>query len=78
MNTSELIAAIDTEISRLQQARQLLADNTATRGGKPTLLKSLRMRHDFNGIELRELWNQAEVIAIKNRTQSSNVLRLHE
>jgi hypothetical protein len=34
MNTSELIAAIDAEISRLQQARKLLSGSTATRGSK--------------------------------------------
>jgi hypothetical protein len=34
MNTSELIAAIEAEISRLQQARKLLAGGTETRGGK--------------------------------------------
>jgi hypothetical protein len=34
MNTSELIAAIDAEISRLQQARKLLAGSTGTRRGK--------------------------------------------
>jgi hypothetical protein len=34
MNTSELIAAIDAEIFRLQQARKLLAGSTGTRGGK--------------------------------------------
>jgi hypothetical protein len=35
MNTSELIAAIDAEISRLQQARKLLSGSAATRGSKP-------------------------------------------
>jgi hypothetical protein len=34
LNTFELIAAIDAEISRLQQARKLLAGGTGTRGGK--------------------------------------------
>lgn len=34
MNTPELIAAIDAEISRLQQARKLLAGGRGTRGGK--------------------------------------------
>jgi hypothetical protein len=35
MNTSELIAAIDAEISRLQQVRKLLSGSTATHGSKP-------------------------------------------
>jgi hypothetical protein len=35
MNTSELIAALDAEISRLQQARKLLAGSTSKRGSKP-------------------------------------------
>jgi hypothetical protein len=35
MNTSELITAIDAEISRLQQARKLLAGSTGARGIKP-------------------------------------------
>ncbi len=34
MNISELIAAIDAEISRLQQARKLLSGSTGARGGK--------------------------------------------
>jgi hypothetical protein len=37
MNTSELIAAIDAEISRLQQARKLLSSSgtgSGTRGSK--------------------------------------------
>ena len=34
MNTAELIAAIDAEISRLQQAREVLAGSRGTRGGK--------------------------------------------
>jgi hypothetical protein len=34
MNISEVITAIDAEISRLQQARKLLAGTTSTRGSK--------------------------------------------
>ena len=35
MNTSELITAIDAEISRLQQARKLLAGATGTQSAQP-------------------------------------------
>jgi hypothetical protein len=35
MNTSELIAAIDAEIFRLQQARELLAGSRGTGVSKP-------------------------------------------
>jgi hypothetical protein len=34
MKTPELIAALDAEIARLQQARKLLAGSTGTRGSK--------------------------------------------
>jgi len=34
MNISEVIAAIDAEISRLRQARKLLAGSTSTGGSK--------------------------------------------
>lgn len=34
INYPNLIAAIDAEIDRLQQARKLLAGGTGTRGGK--------------------------------------------
>ncbi len=45
MNTAELIAAIDAEISRLQQARKLLAGVTGTRGSKPgTMSATARAR----------------------------------
>ena len=44
MNTSELIAAIDAEISRLQQARKLLAGSTGTRGGKHVISAEGRAR----------------------------------
>lgn len=46
MNTSELITAIDAEISRLQQARELPADSigTGTREEKRTLSAEGRAR----------------------------------
>jgi len=48
MNTPELLAAIDAEISRLQQARKLLAGSTgtpaATRGGKRVFSAEARAR----------------------------------
>ena len=44
MNTSELIAAIDADISRLQQARKLLAGSTGTRGGKRVISAEGRAR----------------------------------
>jgi hypothetical protein len=44
MITSELIAAIDAEISRLQQARKLLAGSTGTRGGKHVISAEGRAR----------------------------------
>ena len=44
MNTPELIAAIDAEISRLQQARKLLAGGTGTRGGKHVMSAEGRAR----------------------------------
>ena len=40
----EWIAAIDAEIARLQQARKLLAGDTATQGGKRTLSAAGRAR----------------------------------
>jgi len=47
MNTSELIAAIDAEISRLQQARKLLSGGgtgTGKRGGKRVMSAEGRAR----------------------------------
>jgi hypothetical protein len=44
MNTSELIAALDAEIDRLQQARNLLAGGTGTRGGKRVMSAEARAR----------------------------------
>ena len=44
MSTSELIAAIDAEISRLQQVRKLLAGSTGTRGGKHVISAEGRAR----------------------------------
>jgi hypothetical protein len=44
MNTSELIAAIDAEIDRLQQVRKLLAGTTGIRGGKRTFSAEARAR----------------------------------
>jgi hypothetical protein len=44
MNTPELIAAIDAEISRLQQARKLLAGSTGTRGSKHVMSAEGRAR----------------------------------
>jgi hypothetical protein len=48
MNTPELIAAIDSEISRLQEARKLLArfasGGTATRGKKHVMSAEGRAR----------------------------------
>jgi hypothetical protein len=44
MNTAELIAAIDSEISRLQEARKLLAGGTATRGRKRVMSAEGRAR----------------------------------
>jgi hypothetical protein len=44
LNTSELIATIDAEITRLQQARKLLAGSTGTRGGKHVISAEGRAR----------------------------------
>jgi hypothetical protein len=45
MNTPELIAAIDAEIDRLQQARKLLSGgSTGTRGGKHVISAEGRAR----------------------------------
>lgn len=44
MITSELIAAIDAEISRLRQARNLLSGSTGTRGGKHVISAEGRAR----------------------------------
>jgi len=44
MNTSDLIAAIDAEISRLQQARKLLSGSTGARGGKRVMSAEARAR----------------------------------
>jgi hypothetical protein len=45
MNTSELIAAIDAAIDRLQQARKLLAGSAATRGSKPGTISAEGRAH---------------------------------
>ena len=44
MNTPELIAAIDAEISRFQRARALLAGSAATRGSKHVMSAEGRAR----------------------------------
>jgi hypothetical protein len=44
MNTSELIASIDAEISRLQQARKLLAGGIEMRDGKRVMSAEARAR----------------------------------
>ena len=44
MNTSEIITAIDAEISRLQQARKLLAGSTGTRKRKRVMSAEARAR----------------------------------
>ena len=44
MNTSELITAIDAEISRLQQARKLLAGSTSTERRKHVISAEGRAR----------------------------------
>jgi len=44
MNTSELIKAIDAEISRLQQARKLLAGGTSTGQRKHVMSAEARAR----------------------------------
>jgi hypothetical protein len=44
MNTSELIAAIDAEISRLQQARKLLSGSRRTGGSKRVMSPEARAR----------------------------------
>jgi hypothetical protein len=42
INWPNLIAAIDAEISRLQQARKLLAGGTGARGSKPGVMSAER------------------------------------
>lgn len=42
--TEQWIATIDAEISRLQQARKLLAGKTRTRGGKHVMSAEARAR----------------------------------
>jgi hypothetical protein len=46
MNTSELIAAIDTEITRLQQARKVLAGSTkpSKESGRKPMSRQARAR----------------------------------
>jgi hypothetical protein len=43
MNTSELIAAIDAEISRLQQARKLVAGSSRSNTGTVTRKRKITM-----------------------------------
>jgi hypothetical protein len=44
MNTPEVMAAIDAEISRLQQARKLLSGSAATHGSKHVISAEGRAR----------------------------------
>jgi hypothetical protein len=42
--TEQWIAAIDAQVTRLQQARKLLAGSTGTRGGKRVMSAEARAR----------------------------------
>ena len=50
MNTSKVIAAIDAEISRLQQARKLLARDTGTRKRKHVISAEGRERMERKSV----------------------------